>query len=369
MSTPRETGREWWRDAVFYQVYIRSFADSDGDGLGDLPGITSRLPYLRALGVDAVWITPFYPSPQRDAGYDVADYHDVDPRFGSLGRRRRPAGEGPRPRPEGDRRPGAQPHVVRPRVVPAGPGRAARAARSGRATSSAPARAAAAHSRPTTGCRSSAGRRWTRVRRRRVVPPPVRHLPARPRLAQPRGAGACSRTSCASGSTVASTASGSTSPTASSRSRACATSAARWATTRRRPRRRASRAAWSSDSPATSRCGTSPRCTASTAPGTRCSRRTTATGWPSAEAWTQTPESMARYVRPDELHQAFNFAWLLAPWSAEAFADVIHGTLDAVAPVGADADLGAVQPRRRSVTPRATAAARSGWPAAARRRW
>ncbi|MFC9910926.1 glycoside hydrolase family 13 protein [Streptomyces sp. NPDC127197] len=76
--------RDWWRDAVIYQVYPRSFADSNGDGMGDLDGVRSRLPYLRDLGVDAVWLSPFYASPQADAGYDVADYRAVDPMFGSL---------------------------------------------------------------------------------------------------------------------------------------------------------------------------------------------------------------------------------------------------------------------------------------------
>src|SRR3954447_20923579 len=75
---------EWWRDAVIYQVYPRSFADASGDGIGDLPGVTSRLEHLAELGVDAVWLSPFYRSPQADAGYDVADYRDVDPLFGTL---------------------------------------------------------------------------------------------------------------------------------------------------------------------------------------------------------------------------------------------------------------------------------------------
>ncbi|MCX4761462.1 glycoside hydrolase family 13 protein [Streptomyces sp. NBC_01275] len=76
--------RDWWRDAVIYQVYPRSFADSNGDGMGDLEGVRSRLPYLRDLGVDAVWLSPYYASPQADAGYDVADYRAVDPMFGNL---------------------------------------------------------------------------------------------------------------------------------------------------------------------------------------------------------------------------------------------------------------------------------------------
>lgn len=77
-------GSAWWRDAVIYQVYIRSFADGNGDGVGDLAGVRSRLPYLRDLGVDAIWFSPWYRSPQADGGYDVADYRSIDPLFGSL---------------------------------------------------------------------------------------------------------------------------------------------------------------------------------------------------------------------------------------------------------------------------------------------
>ncbi len=75
---------QWWEDAVVYEVYPRSFADSSGDGVGDLPGVTSRLPYLADLGADAIWLTPFYPSPLADGGYDVSDYTGVDPRLGTL---------------------------------------------------------------------------------------------------------------------------------------------------------------------------------------------------------------------------------------------------------------------------------------------
>ncbi|MGI5996432.1 MAG: alpha-amylase family glycosyl hydrolase, partial [Saccharomonospora viridis] len=75
---------DWWRTAAIYQVYVRSFADANGDGIGDLPGVRAKLDYLVDLGVDAVWLTPFYTSPMADGGYDVADYRDVDPIFGKL---------------------------------------------------------------------------------------------------------------------------------------------------------------------------------------------------------------------------------------------------------------------------------------------
>jgi alpha-glucosidase len=74
----------WWRSAVIYQVYIRSFADANGDGIGDIAGLRSRLPYLSSLGIDAIWINPWYPSPMKDGGYDVSDYRDIEPTFGTL---------------------------------------------------------------------------------------------------------------------------------------------------------------------------------------------------------------------------------------------------------------------------------------------
>src|ERR1700756_2410521 len=77
-------GHQWWQHAVFYEIYPRSFADSNNDGVGDLNGIRSKLGYLHDLGVDAIWITPCYPSPQVDFGYDVSDYENIDPMYGTL---------------------------------------------------------------------------------------------------------------------------------------------------------------------------------------------------------------------------------------------------------------------------------------------
>src|SRR3954468_85422 len=84
--TPLPGGRrrEWYREAVIYELHLRAFADSNGDGIGDLDGLTSRLDYFQELGITALWILPFYPSPQRDGGYDIADYRTINPAYGDL---------------------------------------------------------------------------------------------------------------------------------------------------------------------------------------------------------------------------------------------------------------------------------------------
>ena len=74
----------WWRNGVFYQIYPRSYQDSNGDGVGDIKGIIERLPYVSALGVDAIWLSPIFPSPMADFGYDISDYVGIDPLFGSM---------------------------------------------------------------------------------------------------------------------------------------------------------------------------------------------------------------------------------------------------------------------------------------------
>ena len=84
IRTNGATPNPWWSNAVVYQIYPRSFQDTNGDGLGDLKGITSRLDYLADLGVDVLWLSPVYKSPQDDNGYDISDYQDIDPLFGTL---------------------------------------------------------------------------------------------------------------------------------------------------------------------------------------------------------------------------------------------------------------------------------------------
>ena len=114
----------WWRNAVVYQVYLRSFADGNGDGTGDIAGLRSRLPYISSLGVDALWINPWYVSPLNDGGYDVADYRKIDPRFGTLEEAIDLIEEANRSRSSGSPRSGPQSHFLGARLVPGGPGRA-----------------------------------------------------------------------------------------------------------------------------------------------------------------------------------------------------------------------------------------------------
>ena len=102
---------EWWQQGIIYQIYPRSFQDSNGDGVGDLPGILSRLDYLEWLGVDAVWLSPIYPSPMDDFGYDISDYAGVDPLFGTLADFDQLDRRGASPRHEAGARLRAEPHV------------------------------------------------------------------------------------------------------------------------------------------------------------------------------------------------------------------------------------------------------------------
>jgi glycosidase len=84
-STPsKEVQRAWWKEASVYQIYPSSFKDSNGDGVGDIPGIIEKLDYIKALGVDVVWVCPIYKSPLVDMGYDIADYRAIDPRYGTM---------------------------------------------------------------------------------------------------------------------------------------------------------------------------------------------------------------------------------------------------------------------------------------------
>jgi alpha-glucosidase len=334
-----ERGQEWWRNAVTYQVYVRSFADGDGDGVGDLPGITARLPHLRDLGVDAVWLTPFYTSPQHDHGYDVADYYDVDPLFGTLAdaddliERAHELGL----RVIVDLVPNhtSSEHEWFQAALAAGPGSPERGRylfRDGPA--------GAGEDTPPNNWKSVfGGPAWTKVEGRpgeraqwylhlfdATQPdldwrnPEVGDMfvdvlrfwldrgvdgfridvahglfkveSLRDQLVDEDGLPSSEPIESTAGSMVE-------------------------RTMRDEPM-------W--DQPEVHDVYRRWHEVLAKYDGDKMLV---------AEAWTQTPESMARFIRPDETSQSFNFAWLLAPWSAAAFAEVITGTLDAVRPVGA----------------------------------
>ena len=319
----------WWRDAVCYQVYVRSFADSDGDGVGDLQGVTSRLDYLTDLGVDAVWLTPFFRSPQADHGYDVADYREVDPLFGTLADfdelLEQAHGRGLKVIVDVVPNHSSDGHEWFQAALEAGPGSPERARylfRDGRGD---------AGQEPPTNWRSVfGGVAWTQVpdgqwylhlfdRRQPdfdwTNPDVVAEFEAVLRHWLDRGVDGF-RIDVAHGLAKAPglpdlTPEQLATDTAGSLDDALA---------------RAERPFW--DQPAVHEVYRGWRQVLDSYDGDRMAI---------AEAWVATAEAMARYLRPDELQQAFNFHWLTALWSGKAMREVIAETFAATAPVGASA--------------------------------
>ena len=227
---PRRSGDMlgWWRNAVIYQVYVRSFQDSDGDGVGDLGGVRARLPYLRSLGVDGIWLNPFYPSPQHDHGYDVADYLRRAPRVRHA-RVLRPAGpRRPPARPQGASSTSSRTTARSSTRGSPRPWPPARAARSGErfhfADGRGRVRRAAAEQLALDLRRVGLAAGHRAGRHARAVVPAHASPPSRPTST---GATRTSRRTssryCGSGSTVASTASGSTWRTACTSATGCPT--------------------------------------------------------------------------------------------------------------------------------------------------
>jgi len=321
------THAPWWRHAVCYQIYVRSYADSDGDGVGDLRGVLARLSYAAELGADAVWLTPFYPSPQADHGYDVADYRDVDPLFGTL---------------DDFDAMLAQAHRLGLRVIvdvvpnhsssdhrwfqealTASPGSRERARyifRDGHADD-----AAGTTTRPPNNWRSVfGGPAWTQVPDGQWY----LHLfdPGQPdfdwtnpqvhaefettlRFWLDRGVDGF-RVDVAHALAKADGLPDIDDPLPDGELEDAQT--------------RGRRPYW--DQPAVHEIYRRWHRVLAAYPDDRMAI---------GEAWVGTPEAMARYVAPDELQQCFNFHWLEADWSAQAFRDVLAATLAAVEPVGA----------------------------------
>jgi alpha-glucosidase len=319
----------WWRHAVTYQVYVRSFADADGDGVGDLAGITARLPYLRDLGVDALWITPFYRSPQHDHGYDVADYCDVDPLFGSLADADRllETAHGLGLKVVVDLVPNhtSSEHAWFQAALAAGKGSPERARylfRDGRGPGG---------DEPPNNWRSVfGGPAWTRVEDGQwylhlfdATQPDLDWRNSEVgdmfegvlRFWLDRGVDGF-RVDVAHGLYKEEDLRDQVVPEGQEQQAGASTSgpdADEWTMVERTE---TDEPMW--DQPEVHEVYRRWHEVLAEYDGDRMDV---------AEAWTPTPESMSRYVREDEMSQAFNFAWLLAPWSARAFADVITSTL------------------------------------------
>jgi alpha-glucosidase len=313
---------------VTYQVYPRSFADANGDGIGDLPGITSRLPYLRDLGVDAVWISPFYTSPQKDHGYDVADYCDVDPLFGTLADADALIVRAHEldlrlivdlvPNHTSSDHPWFQAALA---AAPGSPERARYIFREGRGPNG---------DEPPNNWRSVfGGPAWTRLEDGQWYlhlfdatqpdldwrnPEVGDMFEGVLRFWLDRGVDGF-RVDVAHGLLKEKSLRDQVLPegvTPSSDAMEMLSSGL------------SDEPMW--DQPEVHDVYRRWRRVLEEYPGDRILV---------AEAWTRTAASLARYVRPDEMHQAFNFAWLLAPWSAKAFAEVVTGTLDELVDVAA----------------------------------
>ncbi|WP_284532237.1 glycoside hydrolase family 13 protein [Nocardioides sp. T2.26MG-1] len=320
------SGSEWWRHAVTYQIYVRSFADADGDGIGDLRGITSRLEHVRDLGVDAIWLNPFYTSPQHDHGYDVADYCDIDPLFGTLADAdamvERAHDLGLKVIVDLVPNHTSNEHEWFRAALAAGPGSPERDRYVFRDSTDGP---------PNNWKSVFGGPAWTQVsdgqwylhlfdstqpdlnwRNPEVGEMFVDVL----RFWLDRGVDGF-RVDVAHGLFKEE----------SLRDQVFATSeepvSGASAGESMVERTAVDEPMW--DQPEVHDVYRRWHEVLAKYDGDRMMV---------AEAWTQSAESMARYIRPDEFSQAFNFAWLLAPWSAEAFAKVITGTFEAVGHVG-----------------------------------
>ena len=327
-------GDRWWRDAVVYQVYVRSFADANGDGIGDLAGVLDRLPYLRDLGVDALWFSPWYPSPMADTGYDIADYRVDrsrlrDPRGGGAPDRR-----GTRARDPHDRRHRPEPRLGPASLVPAprSPRRPARP--SGRASGSGPAPGPDGELPPNgwqsifggSGLDADAGR----GRAARASGTSTCSRPSSPTsTGRTPTSGPSTRTSCGSGSTAASRACGSTRRPCSSRIRSWPRSS-------------------STALPASTRSWTGTSCTRSTAAGAR-----SPTAIPSRACWS------ARSGCPTRSGSRATCARTSCTPPSTSTSSRARGSparcarrstsaLAAHAPVGRAGDVGALEPRRHA---------------------